>query len=121
MAEKLKKEEAIFDFLVQLRTHPATMPVEDATAEWDETDSPYRKIATLRIARQDFASFEQRTFGENLSFSPWHAVVEHRPLGGINRARRLIYEAMAGRRLELNGVAKREPAIEDFARFRTLV
>lgn len=113
MAAKLAVGEARFDFLVQLRTNPMTMPLEDATAIWDEAESPYRKVATLRIPRQTFDSPEQNTFGENLSFSPWHAVAAHRPLGSINRARRRIYEAMAARRIELNGVTTSEPTLAE--------
>ena len=32
---------------------------------------------------------------EQLSFNPWHALADHRPLGDFNRARRSIYDAMA--------------------------
>ena len=41
------------------------------------------------------------TFGENLSFTPWHSLPEHRPLGGINRARKAIYRAISRQRHEL--------------------
>jgi hypothetical protein len=30
-----------------------------------------------------------------MTFNPWHALPDHRPLGGFNRARREIYRAMA--------------------------
>jgi hypothetical protein len=30
-----------------------------------------------------------------VAFNPWHSLAEHRPLGGMNRARREIYAAMA--------------------------
>jgi hypothetical protein len=30
-----------------------------------------------------------------MSFNPWHALVPHRPLGSMNRARRAIYEALS--------------------------
>ena len=38
---------------------------------------------------------------EQVAFNPWHCLAEHRPLGGMNRARRQIYEAMA----QLRGTA----------------
>ena len=28
-----------------------------------------------------------------LSFSPWHAMEDHRPLGNVMRARRVVYQA----------------------------
>jgi hypothetical protein len=35
-----------------------------------------------------------------MSFNPWHALPDHRPLGGFNRTRRDIYQAMAAFRQE---------------------
>ena len=64
------------------------MPVEDPTVEWT---APWQKVATIRIPPQSFDSPEQMAFGENLSFTPWHTLPEHRPLGGVNRARKRIY------------------------------
>lgn len=113
MAARLRDREAGFDFLVQLQTNAVTMPVEDPTVVWDEAESPWRKVASLRIPKQRFDSPEQMAFAEGLSFTPWHAIEEHRPLGGINRARRAIYEAMSARRRELNGVATREPTMRE--------
>lgn len=109
MSAHLQQHEARFDFLVQVQTDPVAMPVEDPTVIWDETTSPYQKVATIRIPSQSFESTEQMQFCENLSFTPWHALVEHRPLGGINRARKKVYEAMSQRRHELNGVPMQEP------------
>ena len=37
---------------------------------------------------------------ERMSFNPWNALPDHRPLGDFNRARREIYRAMAAFRLE---------------------
>ena len=102
----LKDHEARFDFFVQVQTDPATMPVEDPTVEWN---GPYQKVATLRIPPQQFDTTERKSFGENLSFTPWHSLPDHRPLGGINRARRDIYLAISKQRHELNGVPRREP------------
>jgi hypothetical protein len=114
MAAHLRKQEARFDFLLQLQTNPQTMPVEDATVAWE--DAEFTKVATLRIPQQSFESPDQIQFGENLSFTPWHALEDHRPLGGINRARLQIYEAMAARRRELNGAIQREPTLDDWRR-----
>ena len=109
MSAHLKQHEAVFDFLVQLQSDPATMPVEDPTIPWDEAAAPYAKVATIRIPIQSFESQEQMDFGENLSFTPWHSVADLRPLGGINRTRKKVYEAISARRHELNGVPMTEP------------
>lgn len=113
MAAHLRQREARFDFLVQLQTNPQSMPIEDATQRWDEQDSPFLKVATLRIPPQTFESAAQLEFGEKLSFSPWHCIAEHRPLGGINRARKLLYEVMSDRRLKLNATLPREPSLAE--------
>lgn len=58
---------------------------------------------------QDFSSKEALTYCENLSFSPWHTLPEHRPIGGIQRARKDIYQAISKVRHELNKQPRNEP------------
>ncbi len=103
MADHLKENDAAFDFMVQFQEDADRMPIEDASVEWDEARSPFRKVATIRIPAQDLDSPEMEEFRascEGLSFSPWHALADHRPLGGLNRLRRVAYEASLGRRLQ---------------------
>jgi hypothetical protein len=104
LAADLVSGEAMFDFSVQFQTDPQSMPIEDPTVEWDESDSAFRKVATLRIPAQNFDTTERDEFGDNLTFNPWHCLPEHRPLGGINRGRKEIYPALARFRLQRNGV-----------------
>ncbi|MDR3619327.1 MAG: catalase family protein [Paludisphaera borealis] len=104
--DHLRDHEARFDFFVQVQTDPVAMPVEDPTVAWT---SPFQKVATIRIPAQEFDTPERRMFGENLSYTPWHALPDHRPLGGINRSRKWIYQAISKQRHELNGVPRREP------------
>jgi len=49
------------------------------------------------------------SLAENLSYSPWHALKEHEPVGAINRARLPVYEQMARLRHEMNGICRRAP------------
>ena len=70
------------------------MLIEDASAEWKESESPFRKVATVRIpvkisVRRDAGVL--RRMREPL-VHPRHALAEHRPLGGLNRLRRVAYE-----------------------------
>lgn len=114
MVNQLAREEAVFDFAVQLQTDAQAMPIEDPGRAWSEAASPWRKIATIRILRQEFDSDEQRTFGENLSFTPWHSLPAHRPLGGINRARRIVYDLISAFRHEYNQAPREEPTGWEF-------
>jgi hypothetical protein len=90
----LAREEARFDFLVQFQTDARKMPIEDASVEWREQESPFRPVAEIRIPVQAIESAGGASC-EQLSFNPWHAPADHRPLGDFNRARRNIYDAMA--------------------------
>jgi prostaglandin-endoperoxide synthase 2 len=65
-------------------------------------------VARLIIPSQGFDT-AGRAFGENLSFSPWHGLDAHRPLGGINRVRRTVYQTISRVRHEINGVPGAEP------------
>jgi hypothetical protein len=98
LAAHLAREEANFDLLVQFQTDGRRMPIEDASVEWSEHDSPFHSIARIRIPVQTLDSHSG--FCEQLSFNPWNSLTEHRPLGDFNRARRDIYRAMAAFRRE---------------------
>lgn len=95
MRTHLDQEEATFDFLVQFHVDDRRTPIEDATVEWRTQDAPYHHVATIRIPRQRFDNPERATRGEQMMFNPWHSLMAHTPLGGMNRARREIYRAMA--------------------------
>lgn len=106
MSQTLNTNAVQFDFFVQFQTNPDTMPIEDPTVAWTST---FRKVATLKIIKQDFDSAEQMTFGENLSFNSWHTLPEHQPLGSFNRARRVVYETMTEYRHKHNDLPVFEP------------
>ena len=101
MRDHLRDRGATLDLLVQFQTDANKMPIEDPTIYWS---SPFHKVATLVIPPQSFESPEQMSFCENLSFTPWHSLVDHQPLGGINRTRRVVYEQLSRMRNRLNGV-----------------
>lgn len=109
MRNRLLTNEATFDLLVQPFQDETRTPIEDASIVWQETVSPFRKVARLVIPSQTFDSDAQMSFCENLSFNPWHSLPEHRPLGGINRLRKHVYLASSKLRHEANGVPQREP------------
>lgn len=108
MADSLKGQEATFDFLIQLQVDAEKTPVDDSMAEWK--DAPFQKVATIRIPRQVFDTPEQLAFGEALSFTPWHSLPEHQPLGSINLARKAVYQATSEQRR-----ASGEPTPDSFS------
>ncbi|MEJ7605604.1 MAG: hypothetical protein WKF37_04920 [Bryobacteraceae bacterium] len=109
MVRQLSSHQATFDFAVQFQSDPDKMPIEDPGVTWDELASPFRKVATVTITSQVFDTSERREFGDNLSFNPWRCLPEHRPLGGISRARRQVYEALSAFRHERNQAPHEEP------------
>ena len=109
MAQTLRSNDVVFDFLVQVQTDPHAMPVEDASVLWPVRRSPRVAVAKLVIPRQEFDSPAQMLFAENLSYNPWHSVAAHRPLGNQNRARRAVYVELSRLRHEMNGWRHVEP------------
>ncbi len=97
---------AEFEMRVQLNTGLEDMPIEDAQAAWSEADSQYVTVARLNIPAQTAWEPVKDRYFEDLTFSPGHALAAHRPLGGINRARLVVYKALAESRLADN---RRQP------------
>lgn len=109
MEKHLAANEASFDFMIQVQKDPSRMPVEDAGVEWSEKESPFIKVATLRIPAQAFRTREREELAEDLSFSPAHSLIDHRPIGGINRARGEIYRYLSEFRHKQNNKQLIEP------------
>lgn len=89
--------DVVFQFDVQIRAADSIDPdvdIENASHAWPVT-FPFVPVATLTIPLQEFDSPELQVRCERLVFSPWHCLEAHRPLGGINRLRRAVYEASA--------------------------
>lgn len=89
MIDQLHESDAKFDFLVQPRTSDV-MSAEDSQTKWTEAQAPFHKVATITIQKQVFATPESDGLAENLSFNPWHALPQHRPLGGVTGIRRRV-------------------------------
>jgi len=94
MRSRPSTEDVALDFCVQFQRDARTMPIEDASVEWSERDSPYVRVAEVRIPRQSIDVPGRAQACERTSFNPWHSLAAHRPLGSMNRVRRAIYEAM---------------------------
>jgi hypothetical protein len=97
---------AVFDFCAQLRTDATPEVIDSPTVEWD---TPFQRVAVITIPAQNFDRPEQDRFGENLSYTPWHALPEHRPVGQINEIRRSVYAASSRARHLAKLVYEQEP------------
>ena len=109
LARQLQEAEAGFDLRIQFQLDARKQPIENALVRWREKDSPWHRIATVVLPQQKIDSPEQLIFCENLSMNPWRCFPEHRPLGGVNRVRRLIYYEGSKYRHQRNAVPVVEP------------
>lgn len=106
LAGALAEGPLVWDFQIQFFVDHETTPIEDASAEWSEDDAPFVSIARLVVPQQDATSPRVRELAqdiERLSFDPWHATEDFRPLGEMMRARKVAYRDSAiGRQAELD-------------------
>lgn len=103
LAKRMNDNEAIaFDFMVQVRSNKdPDLELENATTHWDESEFKFIKVATIKIhaPQRNINSAKHERFCENLVFTPWHSLVAHEPLGGINRLRKDVYDTSSSSRL----------------------
>jgi hypothetical protein len=109
MNKTLAGNEVWFDFYIQPFVDESRTPIENSKKLWREADSKPERLGTIIIPIQDCMSPEQAVFCENLSFSPWHSLPEHRPLGLVNRVRKVAYREISKLRHDLNDAPRREP------------
>jgi hypothetical protein len=109
-ATRLSKDEYRFRFMVQLRTNPATMPLDKATVEWPEQESPFIHVATLVLPRQHVGARGQAEYGQSLAFNIFRVPPEQAPApeSSIAAARKVVYAASADVRHNANG----EPLVD---------
>ena len=91
LTQRVKAGPVVYDLRIQHYTDPTTTPIEDHDKEWS---SPWVTIGTLTIPQQDPGSprgQKVQEFIEKASFDPWHALVEHKPIGNVMRARNHAY------------------------------
>jgi hypothetical protein len=109
MVTDLKAGEVLLDLYIQPQVNARKMPIEDPRKVWSRELSPFIHVATIRVLKQEFDKPEQDLYGDNLSFTPWHALPVHRPLGGLNRGRKVIYDTMSPYRHNRNDEKMFEP------------
>ena len=112
LAERLKKGPVSWDFQLPFVVDVASTPIEDPTVAWSEEESPWLTVARLTLVEQDPTSERGKKIHEGvepMSFDPWHAAVELKPLGQMMRARNHAYRESTIER----GAAK-EPRGDDW-------
>ena len=105
----LESGAACFDFMVQPKLPGAYMPIDDATVIWSEEASPFIPIARVNIPPQTTGTQALDQFCENLSMNPWHGAGAWLPLGSLNKARRVVYNAVSEYRHAMNRAPSVEP------------
>lgn len=101
---------AAFDFSVQIRGRPRPADAENVSRAWRRSDDHIVRLARIEVKAQDFATDSRLYDCENLVFSPWNSLPQHRPIGSINRVRLAAYLASARLRGRLNMKAQDTPA-----------
>lgn len=103
LEERLQQGDVRFDFQVQRFVDKEQTPIEDASKKW-KTD--FQTIAHLIIPKQRVEETLNLQI-HRMAFDPWHTQ-DHRPLGSMNRARKIVYRASADERLRDSTTGKRQ-------------
>jgi hypothetical protein len=97
-SKRLAKQSLTWDLQLQPFVSEHLTPIEDASVNWP---TPYVTVARLNLPQQDTHSEMGQTFSaqaEKSVFDPWQALAAHRPLGDVQRARKVVYfESQKGR------------------------
>lgn len=86
-------EDICFNFMIQTRSVDTdNLNIEDTTTTWPGEETGYTNVATIIIkVPQTPQANDELEHCEKLAFNPWHSLIDHQPLGGINRLRRKVY------------------------------
>lgn len=90
-AQRLAKHPLHWDLQLQYYASAESTPIEDASVSWP---TPYTTVARLMLPRQDLQSAAAQALAEQVEatvIDPWQALAEHRPLGEVQRVRKVVY------------------------------
>lgn len=88
---RLARQTLQWDLQLQPFVSEAVTPIEDASVNWP---TPFTTVARLVLPQQPTDSPAAKALAvetEAQMFDPWHALAEHRPLGDVQRARKVVY------------------------------
>ncbi|NPU13495.1 hypothetical protein HL666_22255 [Bradyrhizobium sp. 83002] len=111
LALRLSQRPYRFRFMVQLRTNPATMPLDRATVDWPESESPFVEVGILELPRQDVNERGQPEYGQGLAYNIWRVPEVNAPAkeSTIAAARKVVYASSADVRHSANGQPLQDP------------
>lgn len=92
-AQRLARRALSWEAQLQPFVREDITPIEDASVNWP---TPYTTVAHLVLPQQDLyseAASEVAAQVDAGSFDPWHALAAHRPVGDVQRARKVAYFA----------------------------
>ena len=99
---RLERGPLRFNLQLQFCVDEARTPIEDASVDWPEEVAPYLTVGVLTLPvqnSQDAAGQALAAAVESAAFDPWSALLAHRPLGEVMRARKVVYfQSQSGRR-----------------------
>ena len=91
-----------FKLQLQFFVDEARTPIENASVDWPEDIAPYVTVGVLTLPPQDPRAEAGRALADTIeatAFDPWNALMAHRPLGEVMRARKVVYfQSQSGRR-----------------------
>lgn len=91
LGQLLERRPLRWELQMQFFTDEQATPLEDSTVDWT---GPWIPVARLALVQQSVNSEKGKqlsAWAEPLSFDPWHAQEELRPLGSMMRARNAAY------------------------------
>lgn len=102
-------------FRAQFASDLSRQPVEDASTVWDDYFSPWHDLAIVEFQSQDTFSDARRTWWDDrIALSPFNGLIEHMPLGSVNRLRKKVYQTSRMYRALKNGYHDKEPYFPQF-------
>ncbi|WP_342147974.1 LodA/GoxA family CTQ-dependent oxidase [Methylorubrum sp. SB2] len=112
LANRLAAGEYRFRLMIQRRTDPATMPLDQATVEWPHEKDSFVEVATLIVPRQDVNARGQPEYGQSLAFNIWRVPEANAPVpeSSIATVRKAVYAASADLRHSANGQSLSDPS-----------
>jgi hypothetical protein len=96
MVRQLAAGPLVHELQLQFFVDERRTPIEDASINWNEGVAPYVSVARLSIPPQPLEGAAAAAFAKEVEqavFDPWDALAEHRPLGDVMRARKVVYFA----------------------------
>lgn len=106
----LSQQDSCFDLYVQPNMEPEKNIIENPTFDWDKKKSPTISVGRIIIPKQmNITAKEQMNFCENISMDPWRSHPDNRPLGQINRIRKIVYPEISKFRHNANRTVVMEP------------